>query len=57
MKTVERIIGHKMGTGGSSGVSYLKRVLDQRFFPEPLECSHEIIKQTCQFITGRFIFI
>ena len=27
MKTVERIIGHKMGTGGSSGVSYLKRVL------------------------------
>ena len=34
MKTVERIIGHKMGTGGSSGVSYLKRVLDQQFFPE-----------------------
>ncbi|WP_020063133.1 tryptophan 2,3-dioxygenase [Bacillus sp. 123MFChir2] len=34
MKTVERIIGHKMGTGGSSGVSYLKRVLDQSFFPE-----------------------
>ena len=34
MKTVERIIGHKMGTGGSSGVSYLKRVLNQRFFPE-----------------------
>ena len=33
MKTVERIIGHKMGTGGSSGVSYLKRVLDQQFFP------------------------
>ncbi|MGR5939398.1 hypothetical protein ACT7CW_03740 [Bacillus pacificus] len=25
MKTVERIIGHKMGTGGSSGVSYLKQ--------------------------------
>lgn len=34
MKTVERIIGFKMGTGGSSGVSYLKKVLDQRFFPE-----------------------
>ncbi|MCF6408965.1 tryptophan 2,3-dioxygenase [Pseudalkalibacillus salsuginis] len=34
MKTVERIIGHKMGTGGSSGVSYLKKVLDHRFFPE-----------------------
>ncbi|MDT8862586.1 tryptophan 2,3-dioxygenase [Alkalihalobacillus sp. MEB130] len=34
MKTVERIIGFKVGTGGSSGVNYLKQVLDQRFFPE-----------------------
>lgn len=34
MKTVERIIGHKMGTGGSSGVGYLKKVLDHYFFPE-----------------------
>lgn len=34
MKTVERIIGHKTGTGGSAGVSYLKKVLDHRFFPE-----------------------
>jgi tryptophan 2,3-dioxygenase len=34
MKTVERIIGHKQGTGGSSGVPYLKKVLDHRFFPE-----------------------
>ncbi|MEK4027643.1 MULTISPECIES: tryptophan 2,3-dioxygenase [Bacillaceae] len=34
MKTVERIIGFKMGTGGSSGVQYLKKVLDHRFFPE-----------------------
>lgn len=34
MKTVERIIGHKTGTGGSAGVSYLKSVLDHRFFPE-----------------------
>ncbi|WP_088009423.1 tryptophan 2,3-dioxygenase [Indiicoccus explosivorum] len=34
MKTVERIIGFKKGTGGSSGVSYLKRVLDHSFFPE-----------------------
>ncbi|MFC7393761.1 tryptophan 2,3-dioxygenase [Scopulibacillus cellulosilyticus] len=34
MKTVERIIGHKIGTGGSSGVNYLKKVLDHRFFPE-----------------------
>lgn len=34
MKTVERIIGFKRGTGGSGGVSYLKKVIDQYFFPE-----------------------
>lgn len=34
MKTVERIIGMRQGTGGSSGVSYLKRALDFSFFPE-----------------------
>ena len=32
--TVERIIGSKPGTGGSPGVSYLRKVLDHRFFPE-----------------------
>ena len=34
MKTVERIIGFKPGTGGSAGVSFLRRVLDTRLFPE-----------------------
>ncbi|MGM9925821.1 MAG: tryptophan 2,3-dioxygenase [Bacillus sp. (in: firmicutes)] len=34
LKTVERIIGYKMGTGGSSGVAYLQKVLEQRLFPE-----------------------
>lgn len=34
LKTVERIIGYKRGTGGTSGVSYLVRALDLRFFPE-----------------------
>lgn len=34
MLTVERIIGRKSGTGGSSGVEYLRRALDHRFFPE-----------------------
>ncbi|MBS1723147.1 MAG: tryptophan 2,3-dioxygenase [Armatimonadetes bacterium] len=34
MLTVERIIGHKMGTGGSSGVSFLKKAVDIRLFPE-----------------------
>lgn len=34
MKTVERIIGLKRGTGGSSGVKYLNEVLKLCFFPE-----------------------
>jgi tryptophan 2,3-dioxygenase len=34
MKTVERIIGHKPGTGGTGGVSYLVKALELRFFPE-----------------------
>ena len=32
--TVERIIGNKRGTGGSSGASYLRSTLDKRVFPE-----------------------
>ena len=31
---VEREIGAKRGTGGSSGVGYLRSTLDKRFFPE-----------------------
>lgn len=34
MKTVERIIGYKPGTGGTGGVSYLAKALELRFFPE-----------------------
>ncbi len=34
MKTVERIIGHKAGTGGTGGVSYLHKALEFKFFPE-----------------------
>ncbi|TDI62953.1 MAG: tryptophan 2,3-dioxygenase [Alphaproteobacteria bacterium] len=34
LKTVERIIGFKRGTGGSSGVPYLARALENSFFPE-----------------------
>ncbi|MEM6823647.1 MAG: tryptophan 2,3-dioxygenase family protein [Pseudomonadota bacterium] len=32
--TVERVIGFKRGTGGTSGVQYLKRMLDVELFPE-----------------------
>ncbi len=34
LKTVERTIGFKAGTGGSSGVKFLARALDLTFFPE-----------------------
>jgi tryptophan 2,3-dioxygenase len=34
MMTVMRIIGFKQGTGGSSGVGFLRKALDLRFFPE-----------------------
>ncbi|EJN05860.1 tryptophan 2,3-dioxygenase [Phyllobacterium sp. YR531] len=32
--TVERVIGFKRGTGGTGGVSYLKRMLEVQLFPE-----------------------
>lgn len=42
MKTVERIIGFRRGTGGSSGVAFLKRALDLTFFPELFEVRTEL---------------
>jgi tryptophan 2,3-dioxygenase len=42
MKTVERIIGHKPGTGGSSGVGFLKQALSLTFFPELLAVRTQI---------------
>lgn len=37
MYTVHRIIGLRRGTGGSSGVPFLKKALDTSFFPELLD--------------------
>jgi tryptophan 2,3-dioxygenase len=34
LTTVERVIGFKRGTGGTGGVSYLRRMLDVVLFPE-----------------------
>jgi tryptophan 2,3-dioxygenase len=42
MKAVERIIGYRQGTGGSSGVGFLKKALELTFFPELLEVRTEI---------------
>ena len=42
MRVVQRTIGFKTGTGGSSGVSFLKRALDLTFFPELFAVRTEI---------------
>ncbi|PRI12378.1 tryptophan 2,3-dioxygenase [Leucobacter massiliensis] len=42
MSTVQRTIGFKRGTGGSSGVGFLKRALDLTFFPELISVRTEI---------------
>lgn len=42
MYTVQRIIGQQRGTGGSSGVSFLKRALETSFFPELFELRTEL---------------
>jgi tryptophan 2,3-dioxygenase len=34
LRTVQRMIGTQLGTGGSSGVPFLRRALDLTFFPE-----------------------
>jgi tryptophan 2,3-dioxygenase len=34
LRTVERMIGNKSGTGGSSGATFLRKALDKTFFPE-----------------------
>jgi aminocarboxymuconate-semialdehyde decarboxylase len=34
IQLVERVIGARMGTGGSAGSSYLKLTLEKKFFPE-----------------------
>ena len=42
LQVVQRTIGHKIGTGGSSGVDFLRRALDLTFFPELYEVRSRI---------------
>ena len=42
--TVERVIGFKRGTGGSSGVSYLRKMLDVVLFPELWQARTQPVK-------------
>src|SRR5690349_19203344 len=42
VKTVERVIGFKRGTGGTAGVSFLRRTLEIALFPELIDVRTEI---------------
>jgi tryptophan 2,3-dioxygenase len=42
VKTVERIIGFKKGTGGTAGVAFLRRTLELSLFPELIDVRTEI---------------
>ncbi len=42
VKTVERIIGYKRGTGGTAGVSFLRRTLETTLFPELIDVRTEL---------------
>ncbi|GIL35452.1 tryptophan 2,3-dioxygenase [Phycicoccus sp. DTK01] len=42
LQVVTRTIGHKVGTGGSSGVDFLRRALDLTFFPELYEVRTQV---------------
>jgi tryptophan 2,3-dioxygenase len=42
VKTVERIIGFKRGTGGTAGVSFLRRTLETALFPELIDVRTEL---------------
>jgi tryptophan 2,3-dioxygenase len=46
LKTVERIIGFRRGTGGSSGVGFLRQALELTFFPELLASRTEAPKDS-----------
>jgi tryptophan 2,3-dioxygenase len=42
IKTVERVIGFKRGTGGTAGVAFLRKTLENPLFPELLDVRTEI---------------
>ena len=42
IKTVERVIGLKKGTGGTAGVAFLRKTLEVALFPELIDVRTEI---------------
>ncbi len=49
IKMVERMIGSKMGTGGSEGASYLKKTIERDFFPELWELRTRLSKKSGEY--------
>ena len=45
VRVVERIIGFKQGTGGSSGVGYLRSTTSKKCFPELWDVRSELVKE------------
>jgi tryptophan 2,3-dioxygenase len=43
VSAVERVIGHQPGTGGSSGVAFLKKALELRFFHDLYDVRNRLI--------------
>ena len=43
--TVERVIGLKRGTGGTSGVGYLRRMVDDRALPGVVARAHRALRR------------
>jgi tryptophan 2,3-dioxygenase len=53
LKTVERIIGFRRGTGGSSGVGFLRQALELTFFPELLASRTEAPREDARTEAAR----
>jgi tryptophan 2,3-dioxygenase len=52
VQMVERMIGMKMGTGGSLGVGYLRTTLKKRFFPELWEARTQMSNYSHSMVAG-----
>lgn len=52
VQMVERMIGMKMGTGGSLGVAYLRTTLKKRFFPELWEARTQLGTYSHSMVAG-----
>ena len=52
---VERVIGHKIGTGGTSGVGYLTKATTIRLFPELWAVQDGVVRGQSMFPAPHFV--